>query len=323
LYAERALGKEVKRTYFPRWRIILSLAIVFLAVIPFLFPIPTFYIYLLASTFISVALAESWNIMGGYAGYVSFGNSVFFGIGAYVTAILLRDYGLSPFMTMFLGGVFAMGFAAFIGYPTLRLRATPYFSLATLAAALLTKEIFIAASDLTWGGRGIHNLHILGLSADAEPMVFYLSFLGLAVLTIFLAYRIENSKFGFALVAIRENEEVALTLGINSTKCKLIAFLISASLTGLIGGIYSPYLSWINPDVVFNLMISVSPVVMTAFGGKGRWAGPIIGAFTLELTRQCLSFVVMSELNLFVYGALLIVTIILIPKGILGLFRRR
>jgi branched-chain amino acid transport system permease protein len=288
-----------------------------------LLPVPTFYFSILAIVFMYAAMAESWNLIGGYAGYQSFGNAAFFGIGAYVVAILLRDYGISPLITMFLGGVFAMGLAVVIGYPTLRLRATAYFSLVTLGIALVMSSVFVASRALTGGGIGIQNVHIPGLALDMESQGFYILFLALLVATVFAAHRVERSKLGFGLLAIRENEDAALVLGVDATKLKLKAFLLSAFFTGLAGGLYAPYLSWINPGLVFGVLISITPVLMTIFGGRGVWIGPVIGGFTLGLVRQYMTFTVQAEFSLVVYGVVLIITVIAMPRGVFGFVKER
>ena len=284
-------------------------------------PVGTLYLRVLAIVFMYACLAQSWNWIGGYAGYAAFGNVGFFGIGAYTVGILLRDFGLSPFVTTILGGGFAALLALVIGYPALKLRATAYFSLVTMGVALLLSNVFLAIPSVTGAGRGIPNIHIPGLPIDLKVQVFYVIFLALMLVVFAITHKIEHSKFGYSLLAIRENEDAALACGINAAKTKLIAFALSAFFTGVVGGYYAVYISWINPGSAFSLMISVSPVVMCIFGGKGTWIGPLVGASAIELLRQFLSFTVSSELNLVIYGVVLVVAVIVIPKGIVGLFR--
>jgi branched-chain amino acid transport system permease protein len=286
-------------------------------------PVPSFYFSILAIVFMYAAISSSWNLIGGYSGYQSFGNATFFGIGAYVVAILLRDYGISPLITMFLGGAFAVGLAVVIGYPTLRLRATAYFSLVTLAVALVMSSVAVASRALTGGGIGIQNIHIPGLALEIESQAFYLLFLALLVATVLVAHRVEKSKLGFGLLAIRENEDAALVLGVDATKVKLKAFLLSAFFTGLAGGLYAPYLSWINPGLVFSVLISITPALMTIFGGRGVWIGPVVGGFILGLVRQYMTFTVQAELSLVVYGVVLIITVLAMPRGVVGFVKQR
>ena len=297
-----------------------AVAIAALAVLP-LFSLPGFVFRILAVTFMYVVMAESFNWVGGYAGYVSLGNAAFFGIGAYTTAILLRDYGLSPFLTMFLGAIIAMVLAWGIGLSTLKLRGS-YFTLTTLAVTLLLGQMFMGLENLTGGGRGIYNLHARELTPAQEPAAFYLIFLALMIGSIVMSYRIENSCLGLRLMAIRENEDAAVSLGVEATKLKSTVFAISAFFLGVAGGIYSSFLSYVNPDIAYGVLTTVTPVLMAILGGRGTWLGPVIGAFILDLSRQYLSFLIMSELNLLVFGGALIIVILVLPAGLIGFFAK-
>jgi branched-chain amino acid transport system permease protein len=283
-------------------------------------PLPAFFFNVLAITFMYAAMADSWNVIGGYTGYMSIGSAGFFGVGAYTTALLLQGYGLSPILTAPVAGIFAVGLALIIGLPTLRLRGS-YFALATLTVTLLLGDLFVGLPEITGGGRGIMNLHIPNLTVGLEPQVFYMSFFTLMIITIVVAYAVENSKFGLGLMAIREDEDAARMCAVNAPKLKNMAFMISAFFIGVAGGLFTPYLSYVNPSLAFNILITISPVLMAIFGGKGSWMGPIIGAFILDIVRQYLSFLILSELNTLVFGLMLIVVMILMPQGILGFLR--
>ena len=299
------------------WKI-LSILIVALAVFP-LFPFPgsSFVLRILAVTFMYVVMAESFNWVGGYTGYVSLGNAAFFGIGAYTTAMFVKYYHLSPLYTFFLGGILAMGLAWGIGYRTLKLRGA-YFTLTTLGVTLLLGQLFMSLEDITGAGRGIWNVRFPELTSAQEPTAFYLIFLALMVVTMILSYRIENSCLGLRLMAIREDEDAAVSLGVEADKLKLTIFAWSAFFMGLAGGIYAPFLAYINPDIAYGILMTVTPLLMTILGGMGSWLGPVIGAFILDLSRQYLSFLIMSELNLLVFGVILIIVVLVMPGGIVG-----
>lgn len=292
-----------------------------LALLP-IFPIPAFFFNVLAITFMYAAMSDSWNLIGGYAGYMNIGSAGFFGVGAYTTALLLQGYGLSPILTAPVAGIFAVGLALVIGLPTLRLRGS-YFALATLTLTLLLGDLFIGLPEITGGGRGIMNLHIPGVAVGSEPQVFYICFFTLMIITIAVAYAVENSKFGLGLMAIREDEDAARMCAVNAPKLKNVAFMMSAFFIGVAGGLFTPYLSYVNPSLAFNILITISPVLMAILGGKGTWMGPIIGAFTLDLVRQYFSFLILSELNMLVFGVMLIAVMIVMPQGIIGFLRGR
>ena len=283
-------------------------------------PLPTFFFNVLAITFMYAAMSDSWTVVGGYAGYMNIGSAAFFGVGAYTTALLLKGYHLSPLLTAPVAGIFAVCLALVVGLPTLRLRGS-YFALATLTLTLLMADLFVGIPDFTGGGRGITNLHIPGVSVGLEPQVFYTSFFALMIIAMAVAYAIENSKFGLGLMAIREDEDAARMCAVNATKLKNMAFIISAYFIGVAGGLYTPYLSYVNPSLAFSILITISPVLMALFGGKGSWIGPIVGAFILDLVRQCLSFLILSEVNTLVFGLMLIAVMMLMPNGIVGFLR--
>jgi branched-chain amino acid transport system permease protein len=302
-----------------RWSLAFVLTMAVLGMLPIL-PLPAFFFNVLAITFMFAAMSDSWTLIGGYTGYMNIGSAAFFGIGAYTTAILLQSYHLSPLLTAPVAGIFAVSLALVVGIPTLRLRGS-YFALATLTLPLLMSDLFVALPDFTGGGRGIMNLHLPGVRVGLEPQVFYVSFFSLMIIAMLVAYAVENSKFGLGLMAIREDEDAARMCAVDATKLKNIAFMISAFFIGVAGGLYTPYLSYVNPSLAFDILITISPVLMAIFGGKGTWIGPIIGAFILDLVRQYLSFLILSEMNTLVFGLMLIAVMMLMPNGIIGFLR--
>lgn len=285
-----------------------------LALLPLARP-STYFLGFMLILFMYAALASSWNILGGFTGYLSFGHAAFFGLGAYTTALLLFYLKWSPFWTMPLGGLVAAVFAALVGYPCLRLRG-PYFSLVTLILTLAV-SIIILNAPWTKGAFGMF-LPFPPVDIFTNHVIFYEVMLALMVLAALVARQIERSKLGMGLAAIRENEDVAQTLGVNVTWLKMEVFLISAFLTGMIGGIYSYYISYLHPSFVFDTLISINIVLMALFGGRLTWLGPLLGASILSVVNEILTLQVEAQLARIVFGLLLIGVIIFLPDGIMA-----
>lgn len=290
------------------------LAVSLLIVFPLL-GTPIYFLRLLSGLFMQVTLAQSWNLLGGYTGYLSLGHVTFFGIGAYTSAVLLSDYGISPFLTAPLGGVLAALLALTIGYPSLRLRG-PYFSVTTLSIAFLAQ---VAASHSTpmGGGYGIQ-LPSMPLQIWQMEAVFYLVFLFLAGVVVWWAWRMERSRLGLALLAIRNDEDVAEVFGVDVVRVKLQTFVMSAFFPGVVGGIWAYQISYIDPRSAFDIGLSIDMLLMAMFGGAGRWAGPVVGACVVYLLAQTLAFVIPSELNRVVFGLILVLVVYVMPQGIIG-----
>lgn len=297
-----------------------------IVVVLFLFPLfspPVYFLSMLYMVFLYVVLAESWNIIGGFAGYLSFGHVAFFGIGAYATALLMEKFNLSPFLTILSSipaGVVSSIVAIMVGYPCLRLRG-PYFAVVTLCFAFVVQMI-IENVGLFGGVEG------MWLPAMKQPVqrlrtIFYEIMLLLMVIVITIVMKLENSRLGAGLIAVKEDEEVAQSLGINTPRIKVIAFVISAFFPGIAGGIHAYYLAYISPVIVFDVMISILIVLMTLFGGGGSWMGAVIGALSLSLINEFLTTFFGAELARIIYGFLFIVVILFMPNGVMEYIRRR
>jgi branched-chain amino acid transport system permease protein len=272
--------------------------------------------------FTYIALSSSWNIIGGYAGYLSFGHAAFFGVGAYTSALLLINYGLSPFYTCIFGGVLAVILAVIFGYPGLRLRG-PYFAVASLLLGLIM-QVLVANVQFTGGTVGLW-MPFLRVSIATNRMIFYEVMLGLALVTVLIGRWVEKSKFGLGLRAIREDEETAQTLVVNPTKLKIQALMLSAFLTGIIGGIFAYYRVYLLPHSMFDTFLSIQIVTMALFGGSTSWVGPIIGATVLTVLSEAMTgfLSIPSEVSRIIYGIVLISVIMFLPNGIVSLFKRR
>ncbi len=252
--------------------------------------------------------------MGGYTGYVSLGHVTFFSIGAYTTALFLNLFGMSPFVTAILGGFFAAVLAALVGYPVLRLKGA-YFTISTLLLAVVIQLIFmnwnfVGSSTGLW-------FKLLPVSMEINRLIFYEVMLALATLITLLVRWVEKSKFGAGLVTIREDEDVAKTIGINTPWLKMQAFILGAFFAGVVGGIYGYYMSYIHPDITFNIHTSLLLLLMAFFGGCHTWAGPLLGAIILSLTNQLIVTFIGAEVSRILYGLLLVVIIIFMPDGMI------
>ena len=277
--------------------------------------------------FMYALLGEAWNILGGYAGQVSLGHAVFFGLGAYTSTVLLIKLGLTPWLGMIAGIFIAVVVSIIIGYPSFRL-AGHYFVIATIALG----EI-VAIAFLNWkfvgGAIGLFlpllDESLLNFEFHSSKAPYYYIILAMLVVTVFIAYWIEKSKLGFYFRAIKNDPDAARSLGIDLTKYKLIAMIISAALTAMAGTFYAQYVLFIDPHSVLPLMLSVQMCLIPVLGGTGTIAGPIIGSAILipmaEYTRVQLAGKV-SGLHLLIYGFLIMVIAVFQPAGLMGLVRR-
>ena len=261
-------------------------------------------------------MASSWNIIGGYTGYASFGNVVFFGIGAYVTAIFMNLMNLNFFIAMLLSGISGAIFAFLIGLPILRLKGH-YFAIATLGVAEAIKAL-VQNLEITEGNAGMY-LPMINLSVDASYRFFY--FVALAVLIILLGatFLVLRTKLGYGFIAIREDEDAANSMGINTTIFKCTSFALSGFFTSLAGSIYAYQQGFIKPEPVFNVLLTVKMIVMAVFGGIGSLFGPLIGAASIEIISEFLSNYFLVAHTLF-FGTIIIVAILFFPKGVADIF---
>ncbi len=264
-------------------------------------------------------LASAWNIIGGFTGYASFGNVVFFGIGAYATSILMSVSGFGFFVSFILSGVIAAVFAFIIGLPVLRLKGH-YFAIATLGVAEAMKAL-VQNLDITEGNSGIY-LPQPDLPVDEfYKFFFYISLIVLIIL-LFTTRFILKRKLGFSMIAVREDEDSANSMGINTTIIKVISLSISGLFTGFAGSIYAYQQGFIKPEPVFNVLITIKMIVMAVFGGLGSLFGPIIGAITIEAISELLSNYFLMAHTLFL-GIIIVLTILYAPKGLIDVYGNR
>ena len=285
-----------------------------------------FYIDVLTLIFFTAYIGQSWNILGGYAGQFSFGGVMFFGTGAYTSSILLTTFGIPPII----GIVFAIIAGALLGFIVgfMSFRSGlkgSYFALITLAFAELLR-VLANSVEFTGGGVGLFLTYAPGLK-DLQfktPTGFYYFALLLMLISIVIALWLERSRFGAQLVAIRENEEAAEALGINTLKCKIYAIMIMGAMGGAAGTFYAQKYLYLDPPIAYSIHLSVEMLLVTIVGGMGTVFGPLIGAFVLHIVNEIARhFIDTPGLSLIVYGVILIVIISYLPNGLIGLFRKR
>ena len=265
------------------------------------------------ATLLLATLAQGWNIIGGYTGYASFGNSVFFGLGSYGTAIAMVQWQLPFGAGLAFGVLLSVLFAFVVGLPVLRLRGH-YFAIATLA---LSQVMTAIVSNLEIAGRNT-GLVLPLLNGDVLFYELSLAVLVLATLTVFW---ISRSRFGFGLIAIRENEDAAASMGINTTRYKVMAFALAGVFSALAGGIHAYWITFIDPVSAFDISLNVKMIIMTVFGGSGSVLGPVFGAFVLSSISETLSTEVSSVASLF-FGLVIVAAVVFMPRGLTELFRR-
>jgi branched-chain amino acid transport system permease protein len=270
------------------------------------------------------ALATAWNIVGGYAGQLSLGHATFYGIGGYTSVLLLDHYQISPWVSMWIGAALAAAVGVAISYPCLRLRG-PFFALGSIAFLEVFRLLVTHESDLTGGASGL----IVPLKIGWKWMIFrekypyLLIAFGFLSVTLLVSLAIRKSRFGYHLVAVREREDAAMAAGINTVKVKLLAVLISAALTAMVGSFHAMYTTFIDPPTMFSLEFSVQIAMFALIGGLGTFAGPLAGTLLVvpitELARGWLGGAA-GGLHGFVYGAVLLLIVLMLPAGIVGRF---
>jgi branched-chain amino acid transport system permease protein len=291
---------------------LMTIAFILIAVLVPVFIKAPYQLHILILIIIWSIIGTSWNLLGGYAGQVSFGHAAFFGLGAYSAGLLNLHYGLSPWWGILLGPVVAALAALPIGLICFRLRG-PYFALAMLALGEIFRLVFLNITSFTNGAKGI-----LIMPAIINKTFYYYTGLGMLAITLLATYLIVNSKIGYYLVSIREDQDAATSLGIPTTLYKNLALLPSAFFTGLAGAFYMNYVAFIDPNIVFNLTnVSVMVILVVMLGGVATTWGPTIGAaiyiFLGELFRTTL-----GSANVLIFGILVCVIIMFLPNGIAG-----
>ena len=274
-------------------------------------------------------LGTAWNILGGYAGQLSLGHAAFFGVGAYTSTILFVNFGVSPWIGMPIAGLVAGAVGLGIGFVSFHYGIKgPYFALATIATAEVFRLVF---NNLEPVGAAMGIL--IPLQGNA-PAIFQFSakypyyFVALAMMlgSLEVARAIKRSRLGYHMVALRENEDTAESLGVDTKSVKLIAIGLSAFLTGMGGSFYAQYFFYIDPETTFSIQVSVDMAIRPIIGGLGTLAGPVVGSLILtplsELTRIVFGGRY-AGVALMSYGVILMAVVLVAPGGVVGWFRAR
>jgi ABC-type branched-subunit amino acid transport system ATPase component/ABC-type branched-subunit amino acid transport system permease subunit len=276
-----------------------------------------YYELVLTQVLLWAVLSLAWNILSGYSGYFSFGHAAFWGLGAYTVVLGMVDFGLTPWLTIPFCAIVGAAAGALIGYPTFRLRGH-YFALAMLAYPLATLYVF------SWLGYQEVTLPMQRQSAWLymqfdDPRIYVVLALGLLVLSLLISLKVENSRMGMALLAIKQNEPAAEAAGIDTWRWKMLALMLSGALAAVAGGFYAVVLLVVTPETVFGMLVSAQALILALFGGVGSLWGPVIGAMVLVPLAEGLNAElgdVLPGIQGVVYGIAIIVIILRAPEGV-------
>jgi len=300
-----------------------NVTLIVLGILFLLFPLiirSDYYQHLVIIALMWVIIGSSWNLLAGYTGQVSFGHAIFFGVGAYTAGILTTKLHISAWWGMLFGGPVAMLIALFVGWACFRLRG-PYFALATLAGSEIIRLVATNWESLTDGMVGI-----LIIQSFRSKLPYYYMVLALAGACIYVIHLVMKSKWGYYFVSIREDQDAAESLGINTTLYKNISLLISAFFAGTAGAFYMNYMAFIDPHVVFSLhYISIMTILVGIVGGVATIMGPAVGAFIMvgvqETFRSAFFGLApkwISQGHALVFGLLVIFVILFMANGVVG-----
>jgi branched-chain amino acid transport system permease protein len=310
-----ALTRTSARTSATTWVI---LAVVGVALALLSFSAGNYLLRLATTVCMYAVLAQSWNFIGGLAGYPSFATAAFFGLGAYTSAVL-QARGVPTLVSWACAGPAAVAFAILIGGAILHLRGH-YFAIASLIVVEMLRELVNGMPDFTGGGKGM-NLPILHMSVAAGAQIFFYAMLALALACTAAAIVVHRSKLGFGLRCIQQNEDAADMVGVDTTRYKVAAYMLSALFCGTVGAAYASWTGYIDTNDSFSIIMTVKVPVMCLLGGPGTVLGPVIGtaAFTLLEEVFWANFL---DYNRAILGAVIVLLIFFLPGGLLGLSYR-
>ena len=303
---------------------IVSSLVLLLFILP-LFGLNSFYLHLFIMVFMHAVMAQSWNVIAGFSGQISLGHGAFFGIGAYATSFFYMQYDVSPWISIFLGMFISGVFAILIGIPMLRLSGH-YFAIATLLIGISFQIIFqrwdlVGAASGLWVPMTSEDSWS-ALQFHSSKLPYYYIFLVFFLISFFAVWLLSRSKLGYRFRAVRDDPQAALSLCINVSNYKIIAYVISAMIMAPMGSLFAQYILIIDPDRVFNIEISIIVLLITVLGGIGNVWGPIIGASILipisEYSRIYLGGTG-GAIDLILYGLILMIICIFRPNGLISL----
>jgi ABC-type branched-subunit amino acid transport system ATPase component/ABC-type branched-subunit amino acid transport system permease subunit len=300
---------------------IAAVTLLALVLYPLIDPAATYEQTVLLFAFLVAIQSISWNIISGFAGYVSLGHSVFLGIGAYTAGILSTKWEVNPLVIAPVSGVVAVAVALLVGSVVLRAKG-PAFVIITIALLLLLQILAVNLPGLTNGSDGI-TLELPFWDAGIQNIPFYYMFLGLMVLTFGFSAWIRRTKFGTGLVAIREDEGKAAAIGIPTTLYKNLAYAASAFFIGVAGAVYAYFLTFLNPLGAFNILVSVTVVLGALVGGRGTLWGPVVGAFIVSFASEAATvYGGGTQSRLLLFGLALVIIVLFMPAGLLPTLQR-
>jgi len=309
-------------------RLYLLLAAVFIILMALPLFLDNYALGIFVMIFFWAYVGQSWNVLTGYTGHISLGHALYLGIGAYATTYLAQTFGLTPWVGMFAAGSIAVAIALFLGFLGFRfgIRGV-YFVILTIAFAEITRLVVSHIEALG---------SFTGIFLDFKPSFYNFQFrgnipyyyisLGFMVASLIAVRIIEVSKVGRFIVAIREDEEAAQALGVNTFKYNMIAIAISAFMTSLAGAFYANYIYYLHPNSLFGMSMSIELILRPIVGGLGTLFGPVIGSLILtplsEISRAYFAKGGLEGLHLILYGILAILVVLFMPKGIIVYVKR-
>jgi len=255
-------------------------------------------------------LAYSWNLIGGYAGYTHFGQVSFFGVGAYVGTLLMFHWGVPWYLAAIVAGLSGIVLAIPLGGAMLRLKG-PYFAIGMFGLARVLEAFALGFDSVTQGGTGIY----LKPMTDLRPLYFVMLAIGAVMLV--ATWRLDNSRLGLKLLAIREDEGAAESLGIRTTRIKVGAFVVSAIAPAAVGSLYAAYLGFIDPPTAFAPNLELTTIAVVLLGGMGTVLGPLVGAIVLSVVNELL-WASYPQLYLAIIGVIILGTVLFAPRGLVG-----
>ena len=316
------VSKITNEYFFKRANIFFILS---LCIILFLLPvwIEDYWLHFLIIAILWAYLSQSWNIVGGFCGQLSLGHAAFFAVGAYTSTLLYVSYGVNPWFGILIGGFIGAGFGMFIGFLSFRYGLKgPYFSLVTLAFAELLRVITLSV-DFTKGPLGVmiplsEHPGLINFQFTSKIPYYYIILIFMILLTV-IVQKITKSKMGYYFISIRENEDAAEAIGVDTLIYKIKAISISAFFTAIGGSFYAQYIQYIDPGDTFGWHVSVEMILRTLIGGMGTVLGPLFGSLALsfisEITRALFGNIV-PGIHMIIYSVILILIVLYFPKGI-------
>ena len=313
----------------PLWNTNNKVISIIVGLVVLLFALPlvglnSFYLHLFIMIFMHAVMAQSWNVIAGFSGQISLGHGAFFGIGAYATSFFYMEYGITPWISIFFGMFISGVFAVLIGIPMLRLSGH-YFAIATLLIGISFQVVFqrwdlVGAASGLWVTMTPEDSWI-ALQFHKSKLPYYYIFLVFFLISFFAVWVLSRSKLGYRFRAVRDDPQAALSLCINVSNYKIIAYVISAMIMAPMGSLFAQYILIIDPDRVFNIEISIIVLLITVLGGIGNVWGPIIGASILipisEYSRIYLGGTG-GAVDLILYGLILMIICVFRPNGLIS-----